>query len=287
MRSAYRSTTGASHTRRWCRAALERWPLPHVVESIDTSLGQTQVVSAGSGPATCLYLPGTNFNAATSGALVAALALRCRIHVADLPGQPGLSDERRPVQEVSGYAAWVRELVTWVRTQRPGVPVVLAGHSRGAAVALSADPVDVDGLALLSPAGLTQVRPSFAMLGATVPWLVRRNPAGARRLLDFMSGPGRVPSAELVDWMTVVARWCRTTGAPDPLPDVDLARWRGHPMVVAVGDSDAFFPAPRLAVACRTLLGVEALVVPRTGHLLVEEEPDLVARLVSGLVDDS
>jgi hypothetical protein len=74
---------------------------------------------------------------------------------------------------------------------------------------LSAEPDSVDGPAVSGPAGLIGVRPSFAMLRATVPWLLRRNDAGSSRLLAYMSGPAHEPSADLVEWMSLVARACR------------------------------------------------------------------------------
>jgi pimeloyl-ACP methyl ester carboxylesterase len=98
-----------------------------------------------------------------------------------------------------------------------------------------------------------------------------------------MSGPGRAPAADLVEWMTIVARACRTTGAPGPLPDADLVRWKSHNVRVAVGDHDVFFPIAKLQQACRDKLNLEPFVVPSTGHLLVEEEPELTADLVAGL----
>jgi pimeloyl-ACP methyl ester carboxylesterase len=125
------------------------------------------------------------------------------------------------------------------------------------------------------------VRPSIAMLRSTLPWLVRRNTAGARRLLQYMSGPGHSPSDETVEWMELVARACRTTGAPGPLPDATLTRWRGHKVRVAVGDHDVFFPVDELKEPSRTYLGVEPVVAAGAGHLLVEEEPGLVTDLVN------
>ena len=98
-----------------------------------------------------------------------------------------------------------------------------------------------------------------------------------------MSGPGRAPSADLVEWMTIVARGCRSTGAPGPLPDTDLVQWKGRNVRVAVGDHDVFFPIAKLHQACRAKLNLEPFVVPRAGHLLVEEEPELTADLVAGL----
>ncbi|MCU0263233.1 MAG: alpha/beta hydrolase [Candidatus Nanopelagicales bacterium] len=284
MAGPYRSAVDAARVRDWCRAALARWAAPHATHEIDSSCGTTHVVSAGRGSVTCLYLPGTNFNAATSTGVLSALAERCRVYAADLPGQPGLSASTRPDPELPGYAAWVAQVVAWVRRRHPRGPIVLAGHSRGAAVALAAEPASVDGLALLAPAGLAPVHPSVPMLRATLPWLLRRDEVGARRLLQYMAAPGHEPGTSLVEWMTLVARACRTTGAPGPLPEDSLARWRGHRVRVAVGEHDVFFPSRRLAEPCRTTLGADLRVLPGAGHLLVDEQPTLAAGLIARLV---
>jgi pimeloyl-ACP methyl ester carboxylesterase len=290
VRNPYRSPAKAALVRDWCSAALASWAVPHETHLVDTSHGQTHVVSAGTATGArprdgiCLYLPGTNFTAATSTVALSELASRCVVYAADLPGQPGLSAATRPDPELSGYATWLTDLVAWVKGRHPGRRIVLAGHSRGAAVALSANPDAVDGLALLSPAGLTRVRPSIEMLRATLPWLLRRDPAGATRLLTYMSGPGHVPTNELVEWMALLARTCRTTGAPGPLPKDRLTSWRGRDVRVAVGQDDVFFPVTELREACRTTLGHDLQVVPGAGHLLVDEEPVLVADLVTSLL---
>jgi pimeloyl-ACP methyl ester carboxylesterase len=284
MASPYRSPAAAAQVRDWCSAGLASWRVPHTTHEVETSCGQTHVVSAGTENGICVYLPGTNFNAASSTVVLSALAARCRVYTADLPGQPGLSTAQRPDPEQSGYAAWLTDVIAWVRHRHERARIVLAGHSRGAAVALSAEPDTVDGLALLAPAGLTQVRPSVEMLRSTLPWLVRRNHAGARRLLAYMSGPGHPPTDELVEWMTLVARACRTTGAPGPLADDRLVRWKGHPVRVAVGEHDVFFPVSNLSEPCRTMLGREPLVVAGAGHLLLDEEPLIVSDLITRLL---
>lgn len=283
MASTYRSQARAQVAQDWCRTALARWGVSHHTHVVDTSLGMTNVVSLGVGNHICVYLPGTNFNASSSTTVLAALASTFRVYAADLPGQPGLSAANRPDDEHSAYAGWVTELIDWVARRDGRARILLAGHSRGAAVALSANPDTVHGLALFSPAGLIAVRPTLAMLGSTVPWLVRRKQVDARRLLEYMSGPGCAPPADLVEWMTIVARTCRTTGAPAPLPDTDLVRWKGHNVRVAVGDHDVFFPIAKLHHACRAKLSQEPYVVPSAGHLLVDEEPQLTVDVVASL----
>lgn len=261
---------------------LAGWKVTHGDHELETSLGPTHVTTLGAGARTCVFLPGTNFNAATSVAFLGALATRFSVVAADLPGQPGLSAPGRPRDEVAGYTGWVKDLLEWVVGEFPSSPVLLAGHSRGAAVALGADPGSVAALALLSPAGFTDVRPTLPMLRATLPWLLRRDAIGARPLLRLMSGPGHEPGPKLIEWMALVARTCRTTGAPGRHAEEVLASWRGREVTVVVGDNDAFFPLRKLREACLAAIDVEPVVVKDAGHLLLEEEPDHVAALLAG-----
>jgi hypothetical protein len=209
MGAAYRSPEHEAQVRAWCLAALARWPVPHGTQTIETPGGHTHVLSGRAGDQVCVYLPGTGFNVATSTAVLGALASWCGVYAADLPGQPGPSASTRPEDELSGYAGWVADLIRWVRSQHVHERIALVGHSHGPRSDLSAEPDSVDGPAVSGPAGLIGVRPSFAMLRATVPWLLRRNDAGSSRLLAYMSGPAHEPSADLVEWMSLVARACR------------------------------------------------------------------------------
>ncbi len=280
MRRLYRTSTGREEVHAWCTSRLAAWAVPHEVAEVSTTLGHTHVVATGGGDRVCVFVPGTNFSTATSTRLLEALAERMRVYAADLPGQPGLSAEDRPSDERLGYSQWVTDLLRWVRGQHPASQVLVAGHSRGAAVALSAPPDLVEGVVALSPAGIMSVRPSREMIAASVPWLLRRNEQGSRRLLSYMSGSDHTASEELVEWLTLVARSTRTTGAPGPLPDETLDAWRDTEVTVVVGEDDRFIPLGRLAVESRKRLGVLPGVVPGAGHLLVEEEPKLVADLV-------
>lgn len=274
----YRSPAAERRVRDWCTGRLASWEIPHESTVLPGPLGPTHLVTAGDGDGEtlCLYLPGTSFNAATSLPLLAALATRCTVVCPDLPGQPGLSGTARPAGESTAYGDWLDAVVAHVRAEHPGRRLVVAGHSRGAAVALSG-PTEVDGLMLLSPAGLVRVKVGPAVLRASVPWLLRPTRTRSRALLSLMSGPAWSPDPALVEWMTLCARETRTSGAPGPLPAEVLARWRGRPVRVLVGEHDCFFPASRVSSAARDRLGVEAQVLPGLGHLTVEEAPGLLA----------
>ena len=156
MTSAYRSPAGAEQVHDWCCSALGRWAVPHHTHSVGTSLGTTHVVTLGEGTRACVYLPGTNFNASSSTVVLCALAAKFRVYAADLPGQPGLSAADRPDDEHAGYARWVTEMVDWVKHRDGHTQIFLAGHSRGAAVALSADPAHGERPGAVQPCGRDQ-----------------------------------------------------------------------------------------------------------------------------------
>jgi pimeloyl-ACP methyl ester carboxylesterase len=277
----YRSLADEERVRRWVADRLAGWPERHSTATVRTTLGDTHLTMAGAGPDICVYLPGTNFNAATSTRVLTALAQHQRVVCADLPGQPGLSAGGRPRDETQGYARWAAEVLAEVRRREPHGRVALVGHSRGAAVALTADPASVTALVLLSPAGLAPVRMSLPVLSRSLAWLLRPTPARSARLVTLMAAGQPGGPDEVTEWMTLVARSTRTTGAPGPLPGPMLDRWRGHPVRVLVGAGDVFFPPRRLAHPVRRHLGVELEIVADAGHLLVDQRPDVVAAAVA------
>jgi len=281
MADLYRTEAGRERIREWCTARLNGWQVPHETTLVETHLGRTHVLQAGTGPAAVLYLPGTNFNTATSLTLLAHLSPHCRVLAVDLPGQPGLSTPQRRRDAATAYESWISD----VRASPPMegiVRVVLAGHSRGGFVALCADPAEWDGLVLLNPAGLARAVVGPAVLRTGVLWTLRPTEARTRALLKLMVAAEHEPDPDLVSWLTLVAKETRTTGAPGPARHRFTDRWRPNPVVVLSGASDRFFPADRLAPAARSRLGAEPEVLANVGHLSVDEAPAVVAERILG-----
>ncbi len=278
MQRLYRSEAGHGRVSEWCSSRLRTWSVPHDSLQVETELGRTHVLLSGTGDSAVVYLPGTNFNSATSLTLINHLVDHCRVFVADLPGQPGLSAPRGAESDAA-HGEWVSEVLSALPMD--GVNrVVLAGHSRGAYVALVSDPETVDGVVLVNPAGIVKVAASPAILRTAVPWVLRPNERRSSALLRLMSGQPHEPNPELVSWLTLVAKETRTSGAPGPAPMTLTDRWKSRNVRVLSGQRDCFFRPERLGPAVRERLAVDLEVLPGIGHLSVEEAPEAVAHFI-------
>ncbi|UYB41479.1 alpha/beta hydrolase [Streptomyces sp. Je 1-4] len=275
MDSIYRSTTGRELIRRWCLDQLAAWPVPHERKTVTAKGASTHVVLAGSGATTVVFVPGTNFNAAASLPLATALvAAGHRVLLVDVPGQPGLSSGERNLfgGQLSWYGAWLSEVIEKISSE----PVAVMGHSFGAAIALSSDCPRIDRLILASPGGLARLRLTPTVLAASAAWFLRPAPTHSTRLLRAMLAPGHLPREELVNWMTLVARHSRSSGAPGAATPPA----RSIPRLVVTGEHDVFLPPRRLSPAVRATLGAELGVIPEAGHLVVEERPEYLSTLL-------
>ena len=282
MPTAYKNPRGERAVRQWCSEALARADFPVSSATLDTSVGQVELTSAGTGRPRVVVVPGTGSNAAVALPWLRALSVRWATTVVDLPGQPGLSDPRRPRR---GRLAWYGRALDEILAAVDADGVVLVGNSLGAAVALAADSPRIAGRALVSPAGFIRLRvdPRLALTSAA--WLLRPTAEHTRRMLRLFVAPGADPPETEVEWMTLMARCCRTTLAPPPLPAELLARRAERPCAVGVGDHDRFLPPHRLAPAVQRTMDLDVRVFSGMGHLTTPAHLDEVLSLVAGVVD--
>ncbi|MFD5522009.1 alpha/beta fold hydrolase [Streptomyces sp. NPDC127066] len=281
MPSVYRSPKCRQQVREWCLKRLDEWGVPHHRQEISTAAGTTSVVTVGPDPAaaspTVVLVPGTNTNGAVYRHIAEALAARWPTVVLDVPGQPGLSTDIRPRR---GRSAWYGQWLTEALEQTVPGKALVVGHSLGGAIVLASASPRIAWRVVLSSAGLVRLLVPPAVMVATVPWLIRPTVPRAARMLRPMVAPGgRVPD-ELAEWMCLVARCCRSSLAPPPLPPVLLAARRPVPCLVATGRYDVFLPPRRVRPAAQRHLGTRVHVLDGSGHLLLDEAPDEIVALV-------
>lgn len=282
MRSLYKSEAGRRIIVHWCRARLDAWSAPHRRESVTIDGATAHLTFIGEGRPEVVFVPGTNFNAATCLPVAEVLGRRWPTVVVDMPGQPGLGSGERPR---SPLRSWYGDILAQVLAQADISGAVAVGNSLGAAIALSCTSDRIAARVLYSPGGIVPLQTDPILIRRSMSWLMRPSRERARRLLELFTSPDGEPSEATVSWMDLVARYCRTTLAPAPLAPADLERWQGTPLVAATGEYDRFLPPDRLSPVVASRFGRTLHVLPGVGHLAVEERPEDVIALVEEALD--
>ena len=271
-----------------------RWPNRDASRFVETDGITWHVQVAGDGPA-ILLLHGTAGATHSWRHVLPALATRYRVIAPDLPGH-GLTLTSDPeTLDLRGMTGAVRALLSTVDER----PALLVGHSAGAAVAL-----DLTAAGFVTPRAIVGINPAlvtppslYEMLVA--PWLAPI--VTSREVAHFVAGlAGR---AGRVD------RLLRSTGSTLPEEQLDIyrvlaasaprvqramimmARWDVAalvrelpgitvPCTLVAGGRDHWIPLDALRLAAAQLPHATLVVLDDRGHLIPDEEPAAVVRIV-------
>lgn len=274
-----------------------RWPNREASRFVRAGGFRWHVQVAGEGPA-LLLLHGTGAATHSWRDLLPLLAERFTVIAPDLPGH-GFTDAP-PAQALSlpGMAAALRALLTALEAE----PVLVAGHSAGAAVAAL---MALDGM--IAPRGLVSLNGALLPLRGgpgdlfifsalarmlvsvpVVPWLIARRAHDRRAVERLLRGTGSTLDARGVELYGLVVRHSGHVAAALGM----MAAWDLHPLARAlprlpcpltlvVGENDRTIPAGD-AQRVRAILPSARLVnLAGLGHLAHEEDPRAVAAIIA------
>lgn len=280
--SIYDSEAARHEVRDWCTARLAADETVRDRAEMATTLGPTHVTLAGRAGPWVLVLPATAESAAVLGGLTAALAGQHRVAVVDLPGEPGLSHDEPPHDDLIGrYDDWLSEIVSAVAGDEP---VVLVADGLGATVALCSTSDRVAGLVAVSPVGVNEYPGDLGYALRELRVGLSPTEANANRLLRPFYGDGLPPDHDLlVEWTMLLGRTVWPSDPPALLPNAVLSHWRDIPHRVLVGEHDAMHRHDRIARPVEALMGSEVRIVPGVGEAAVHEDPGAVAGAVGEL----
>ena len=193
----------------------------------------------------------------------------------------------------------------------PEGPVVLAGHSMGgmAIMCLTASRPElfgdrVAGVALVSTSAgdlrrgpFQRIRPGMLSAVLAGAWLVERvrallpptHPRHQKMVRDLLYGADAtdemvLAGAELMHASTVRAFVTFLPALGDHDKHAELAALSRVPVEILVGDTDELTPQRHSRKLAEVLPDAQLHVVPRTGHMLPQERPRLVAEVLERLV---
>lgn len=251
------------------------------------------VATMGRGPA-ILLVHGTGASSHSFHPLMRRLAERFTLVAPDLPGHALTRVPRTFQPSLPGTSRALGRLVAALELR----PAVVIGHSAGAALVarMTLDrlvaPELVVGLAaaLVPLHGLARavLQPAASLLSRSrAPALIASSLAGARRVDALLRSTGSVLDREgLEAYRRLVAQPEHVAGVLsmmagwelDPLHDA-LPRLE-TPLLLIAGRNDRAVPVAQLRTARARLPRATLVVVERAGHLVHEERPREVSRLI-------
>jgi len=208
----------------------------------------------------------------------------------DLPGH-GASEDDPAIRTVEDYARWLRGLIGAVAAARGSErePLMLAGHSLGACIAVSYAALWSGELAAL------------ALVGASLemkvnPTLLKDCLENPPRAVDFVASFGHGRPAHLTGgpvpgtWLLGAARALMLAADPAVFQRdfAVCAAWQGKlhapqvacPALVVSGAQDRMTPAKTGRQLADAIPGARYEVLPGAGHMLPTEAPRALLRLL-------
>ncbi len=240
---------------------------------VETAIAKTHLIEAGpqDGPP-LLLLHGTASNSATWFADIPVWECHYRVIAADIPGEPGLSEDRRLTLASEETVLWLGSLLDAL-----GLPSVrIVGMSLGGWIGLrfaTRRPERVQALSLISASGFA--RPKMSFLVVALP-LTLLGDWGLKRINRIVCR-GIEIHPDVEEFMNLAGRHFRPLLEPVPvLGDEELARLT-MPIQFLAGKEDALLPAEASARRLKRLLPhAEVQVFPDCGHAVIGKADEIL-----------
>lgn len=265
-KSIYKSAAGERAIMEFYKSVITRWPVPYQTLSLPTRHGKTFVIACGDKLAPpMVLLHGSSTNSAMWAGDVVEYSGHYRVYAVDTLGEPGQSAPNRPSLKSLAYAEWLEDLFEALKIDR----AVVMGYSQGGWMALRFSthrPEWVARLVLLTPGGVTSVRPSFVLRIIGLSLFGRW---GAESVKKLVYGDLALPE-EVTEFSTLIMNHYRPRTDTQPIfTDEELKRLT-MPILLVAGTQDCCYVSENTATRLQRLLPhFEATILPGAGHVLL------------------
>lgn len=280
--TVYKTEEGKETVREAVRELYSSWPIP--AESVrlnNEEFGKTHVLDMGPKHAPPLVLlHGSGSNSASWMGYAPEWAKRFRVVAVDIPGQPGLSDDRRPSLEDGSMRMWLESVAEELRLGR----FFLCGMSLGGWIALDytiAYPDRAAGVCCITASGIV---PPKAVFFLRILPLMLLGDWGTKRINRIVHGP--VPVDPAVDrFGCIISRHYRQMRDPIPIFSDEQLSSIICPVLYIGGAEDALLDTASAARRLQRLVpDIRIHIAEGGGHVILDRGPgvaDFFGRILS------
>jgi len=262
------------------------WTVPHEAVEVKTGYGSTHINVCGPNdgfPLVLLHAAG--LSSTVWFVNIAELSANYRVYAVDTIGDAGKSVADRLLEQRADYSEWLREVFDELNIER----ACLLGHSYGGWLALNmaiAYPKRLKKIVLLAPAA------SFYPLGLITKLILylgefKIHPP-ARSVLKMAAAKGTVLEETFIHLMETVTRYCSsaimfpTVYTDEELKQIDF------PALLLIGAGEKIYNPQKVIDRARKWLPTfTAEIIPKAGHLLIMDQPEIInAHILKFLSND-
>jgi pimeloyl-ACP methyl ester carboxylesterase len=267
------------------RLFQQLWPEPVKAEDVPTTFGPTRVYRAGRDRGRpIVLLSGAGGNSLMWHRYIRPLGEHHPVVAVDTIGEAGASVQEAPVQDGRDGAKWLDEVLAGLNVDAAHV----VGCSYGGWLAMNHEihtPGRIAGLVLLDPAGFALPGPRFygwALAGA----LAGLAPRALRPRLARLVANGTILETEIMSLIPAIARYRRRLPNALVFSDDELRTLRTRSLCLLAARSALHRSRTTAERVTRLVPAARVEIVPRTGHALPMDRPDLVVERILGFVSE-
>ena len=272
--SVFKSEEGKQKIHSCYREILKRWPVENRSYSIRADGIGTHIIESGlKDDPPLLLFHGTSSNSASWMGDVALWSQHFRVLAVDLPGEPGLSEDRRLSVSDASYADWILGIYHELSIRKASI----VGMSLGSYAALkfaTREPEKASKLVLLTTGGIVPPKAGFLFKALLFMMLGKW---GVKQLNRRIYHKTEVP-AEVYEFAAIVMRnFSPNTTEPLRLfRDEEILKLT-MPVLFFGGTKDALIDSEKTGRRLETLLPhAEVNILADTGHAILGKSEEIL-----------
>lgn len=255
---------------------LDKWASSYEKFYINTRYGKTFIIASGekSNPPLIL-LHGSGMNSVMWLSDIEKYSKSYRVYAIDILGEPGKSDESRPLLSGSHYAEWLENVFKELSLEKANV----VGISLGAWLAIKFSvsyPEKVSKLVLLCPSGVGPQRSSFIFKAIFYTLLGEK---GIDKLYYKINGDQPIPE-EMLKYQKLIGKNFNYRRETIPIFSDDELKLLTIPTVLFVGLKDIMLYSDKTARRLESLLPqAEINILNGAGHSNINDVDKIITWL--------